>query len=307
MREPIKPKVVVITGASAGVGRATARRFAEQGAAVGLLARGRDGLAAAEEEIRNAGGRALAIPLDVANFEQVMSAAERIEQELGPVDLWINNAMVSVLSPFREMTSLEFRRVTDVSYLGVVHGTLAALRLMDKRGRGQIIQVSSALSNRGIALQSAYCGAKHAINGFTESLRAELVYEKSDIQLTQVQLPALNTAQFSSLKNRAAKAMPFPPIYQPELAAKAIMWASRHNKRDVFVGLSMLKEIWTDKWSSTIKSAKRLERYLGTNGGPASNAQRQQIQVNPVWLMLGAVALLGAASLNRKLNRVLRG
>ncbi|MGH7853623.1 MAG: SDR family oxidoreductase, partial [Candidatus Binatia bacterium] len=188
-----KPEVVVITGASAGVGRATARAFAKKGSHIGLLARGRDGLEAARQEIEAAGGEALVVPADVASAEQVEAAAAAVEQRFGPIDIWINNAMVSVFSPIKEMTAEEFKRVTEVTYLGYVYGTLAALKRMLPRDRGVIVQVGSALAYRGIPLQAAYCGAKHAVQGFVDSLRCELLHDKSAVRVTMVQMPALNT------------------------------------------------------------------------------------------------------------------
>ena len=197
-----KPKVVVITGASAGVGRATVRAFAHQGAHIALLARGREGLEEARREVEAAGGKALVVPTDVADADQVEAAAVAVEDQLGPIDVWVNNAMASVFSPVKEMTPAEYRRVTEVSYLGYVYGTLAALRRMLPRDRGVIVQVGSALAYRGIPLQSAYCGAKHAIQGFTESLRCELIHDGSNVKITMVQMPALNTPQFSWVKSR---------------------------------------------------------------------------------------------------------
>jgi NAD(P)-dependent dehydrogenase (short-subunit alcohol dehydrogenase family) len=233
------PEVVVVTGASAGVGRATVRAFAEQGAAVGLLARGHDGLEGARREVEAAGGRALAVPTDVADFGQVEAAAAAVEHELGPIDVWVNNAMTSVFARFWEIAPDEYRRATEVTYLGTVHGTRAALDRMLPRDRGTIVQVGSALAYRGIPLQTAYCGAKHAIKGFTESLRAELMHEGSRVHLTMVQLPALNTPQFSIVRTRLPRhPQPVPPIYQPEVAAEAIAWAARHRRREVWVGRS---------------------------------------------------------------------
>jgi NAD(P)-dependent dehydrogenase (short-subunit alcohol dehydrogenase family) len=200
----IQAEVVVIADASAGVGRATARAFAWQGAHIGLLARGRDGLEAARQEIEKAGGRALALPTDVSDAEQVESAAHTVEENFGPIDVWVNNAMVSVFSPIKEMTANEFRRVTEVTYLGYVYGTLAALKRMLPRDAGVIVQVGSALAYRGIPLQAAYCGAKHAIQGFVDSLRCELLHDRSKVRLTMVQMPALNTPQFSWVKSRLA-------------------------------------------------------------------------------------------------------
>ena len=231
-------EVVVITGASAGVGRATAREFARRGACVGLLARGMHGLDAAQREVESLGGTAIALSVDVADAGQVEAAAATIEAELGPITTWVNNAMVSVFSPGVEMTAEEYRRVTEVTYLGTVHGTLSALRRMRARNRGTIIQVGSALAYRGIPLQSAYCAAKHAVQGFTESLRCELLHDHSRVRLTMVQLPALNTPQFGWVKSRLPrKPQPVPPIYQPEVAARAIVWASDHDRRELNVAL----------------------------------------------------------------------
>jgi NAD(P)-dependent dehydrogenase (short-subunit alcohol dehydrogenase family) len=234
-----RPEVVVITGASAGVGRATVRAFARQGAHIGLLARGHDGLEGARREVEAAGGKALVLPTDVAHDDQVEAAAAAVEEAFGPIDIWVNNAMVSVFSPLQEMTPEEFRRVTEVTYLGTVYGTMAALRRMQPRDHGTIVQVGSALAYRGIPLQAAYCGAKHAIQGFTESLRCELLHEGSHIRLTMVQLPALNTPQFGWVKSRLPrKGQPVPPIYQPEVAAEAILWAAHNDRRELNVGLS---------------------------------------------------------------------
>jgi NAD(P)-dependent dehydrogenase (short-subunit alcohol dehydrogenase family) len=232
------PEVVVVTGASAGVGRAVAREFAAGGASIGLIARGRDGLEGARSEVEELGGRALVLPLDVADAAAVDAAADQVERELGPIDVWVNNAMVSVFSPVQEMTASDYRRVTEVTYLGTVHGTLAALRHMLPRDRGTIIQVGSALSYRGIPLQSAYCAAKHATQGFTESLRSELIHDNSNVRVTMVHLPATNTPQFDWSKSRMPRrAQPVPPIYQPEVAARAIRHAAHHYRREWTVGL----------------------------------------------------------------------
>src|SRR5438128_4683050 len=212
-------EVVVITGASAGVGRATARKFARHGARVALLARGLDGLEGARKDVERLGGKALVVPVDVADANQVEAAANQIEAELGEIDIWVNNAMASVFSPIKEMTPGEFRRVTEVTYLGYVYGTLAALKRMLARDRGVIVQVGSALAYRSIPLQSAYCAAKHALLGFTASLRTELLHDHSHVQVTMVQMPALNTPQFGWVKSRLMhKAQPVPPIFQTELA-----------------------------------------------------------------------------------------
>ncbi len=248
MSNPSPPEVVVITGASAGVGRATVREFAQRKAHIGLLARGRDGLEGARREVEAAGGRALVIPADVAEAEAVEAAAGAVEREFGAIDIWINNAMASVFSPIKEMTAEEFRRVTEVTYLGVVHGTLAALKRMLPRDRGTIVQVGSALSYRSIPLQAAYCAAKHAERGFTDSLRTELIHDGSNVHVTMVQLPALNTPQFGWVKSRLPrKAQPVPPIFQPEVAADAIYWAAHQKRREVFVGFPTMQAIAGNK------------------------------------------------------------
>ncbi len=244
-----KREVVVITGASAGVGRAAVREFAKHGAWVGLIARGEDGLEAARSEVEAAGGRALVLPVDVADAADVESAAQRVEDELGPIDIWVNNAMASVFSPIKEMTPEEFKRVTEVTYLGYVYGTLAALKRMLPRDRGTIVHVGSALAYRSIPLQSAYCAAKHAVLGFFASLRTELLHDKSNVKTTMVQMPALNTPQFGWVKSRLPrKAQPVPPIFQPEVAARAIYYAAHHpERREYFVGWSTVKAIFGNK------------------------------------------------------------
>lgn len=240
-----KHEVVVITGASAGVGRATAREFAKHGTAIGLLARGHDGLEAACLEIQAAGGNALVLPTDVADPMQVETAADQVEKEFGPIDIWINNAMTSVFSPIKDMTAAEFKRVTEVTYLGYVHGTLAALRRMLPRDRGTIVHVGSALAYRSIPLQAAYCAAKHAVLGFFASLRTELIHDGSHVQTTMVQMPALNTPQFGWVKSRLPrKAQPVPPIYQPEVAARAIYYAAHHpERREYYAAWSVVEAI----------------------------------------------------------------
>ncbi len=243
-----RPEVVVITGASAGVGRATARAFARQGASIGLLARGRDGLEAARKEIERAGGRAIALPIDVSDAKQVESAAQSVEEIFGPIDIWVNNAIVSVFSPIKEMTADEFRRVTEVTYLGYVYGTLAALKRMLPRDAGVIVQVGSALAYRGIPLQAAYSAAKHAIQGFVDSLRCELLHDGSRVRVTMVQMPALNTPQFSWVRSRLPKKpQPVPPIFQPEVAAEAIVWAAHHDRPELYVGWPTVKAIVANK------------------------------------------------------------
>lgn len=255
-------EVVVITGASAGAGRALVRKFARDGARIGLLARGRDGLEAARKEVEELGGKALVAIVDVADAEQVEAGAARIEAELGEIDIWINNAMASVFSPVKEMTAAEFRRVTEVTYLGCVHGTLAALKRMLPRDRGVIVQVGSALAYRAIPLQSAYCAAKHALQGFHESLRSELIHDKSNVRITMVQLPALNTPQFGWVKSRLPrKGQPVPPIFQPEIAADAIYFAAHRPRREFYVGWPSVKAILANKFVPGL-----LDRILARTG-----------------------------------------
>jgi NAD(P)-dependent dehydrogenase (short-subunit alcohol dehydrogenase family) len=256
------PEIVVITGASAGVGRATVRAFAEQGAHIGLIARNREALENARQEVEAMGGRALVLPTDVADDEAVEAAAARVEAELGPIDVWVNDAMCSVFSPVKEMKPEEYRRVTDVTYLGYVWGTLAALRRMLPRDRGAIVQVGSALAYRGIPLQSAYCAAKHAIQGFCDSLRAELLHDGSHVHLCMVQMPALNTPQFGWVKSRLPrKPQPVPPIFQPEVAARAIVWAAHHRRREIYVGWPTVKAVVGNKMA-----AGYADHYLARNG-----------------------------------------
>lgn len=258
----MRNEVVVITGASAGLGRATAREFGKHGAEVGLVARGTDRLEAAKREIESAGGKALILPLDLADANAVENAAASVEREFGPIDVWINNAMASVFSPVKEMQAEEYKRVTEVTYLGVVYGTLAALRRMLPRDRGVIVQVGSALAYRSIPLQSAYCGAKHAIAGFTDSLRCELIHDKSKVRITMVQMPALNTPQFGWVKSRLKyKAQPVPPIFQPEVGARAIYWAAHHSRREIYVGCPTVKAIVANKLTPGW-----LDHYLGKTG-----------------------------------------
>jgi NAD(P)-dependent dehydrogenase (short-subunit alcohol dehydrogenase family) len=256
-------EVVVITGASAGVGRATVREFAKRGASIGLIARGTDGLEGARREVESAGGRALVLPVDVADAAQVETAVERVESTLGPIDIWVNNAMASVFSPIKEMTAEDFKRVTDVTYLGYVYGSLAALRRMLPRDRGTIVHVGSALAYRSIPLQAAYCAAKHAILGFFASLRTELLHDGSNVKTTMVQMPALNTPQFGWVKSRLPrKAQPVPPIFQPEVAARAIYYAAHHpERREYYVGFSTVKAIFGNKLVPSFA-----DHYLARNG-----------------------------------------
>ena len=328
---PSRPRTIVITGASAGVGRASARAFAQEGARLGLLARGGDGLEATRREVEALGGQALALSVDVADAERVETATREIETQFGPIDVWINNAMLSVFSPVKEMTPEEFKRVTEVTYLGYVYGTLAALRRMLPRDRGLIIQVGSSLAYRGIPQQSAYCAAKHAIQGFVDSLRSELLHDRSRVQVTMVQLPGLNTPQFEWVKSRLPrKAQPVPPIFQPEVAARAIVHASHHPRREIFVGGSTVKTILLNRLIPGVLD-HYLARYIydaqqydgladpnrthnlwepvpgdhGAHGAVDERARRWSLQV---WLnehrgwVFGAL-LLGAAAYASRLGR----
>jgi short-subunit dehydrogenase len=240
--------VVVVTGASGGVGRATARLLGQRGAKVVLLARGRDGLEGAKREVESFGGRALAVPTDVSQFEQMQAAADAAEREFGPIDLWINNAMVSMYSPFMKMLPEEFKHIVEVTFLGNVYGTQCALQRMIPRDRGVIIQVGSALAFRSIPLQSAYCASKHAIQGFTESIRSELIHQKSNVRVSVVNMPALNTTQFVWTKNKMPhKARPTGTIFQPEVAAEAILFAAEHNRREIMVGYTTVEATLGEK------------------------------------------------------------
>jgi NAD(P)-dependent dehydrogenase (short-subunit alcohol dehydrogenase family) len=256
-------EVVVITGASAGAGRAAVREFARHGASIGLIARGRDGLEGARREVEAAGGQALVLPTDVANAREVEAAAERVENELGPIDIWVNDATTSVFSPIREMTAEEFKRVTEVAYLGYVYGTLSALKRMLPRDRGTIVHVGSALAYRSIPLQAAYCAAKHAVLGFHAALRTELLHDRSNVHTTMVQMPALNTPQFGWVKSRLPrKAQPVPPIFQPEVAARAIYYAAHHpTRREYYAGWSTVKAIVGNKLVPSLA-----DHYLARTG-----------------------------------------
>jgi NAD(P)-dependent dehydrogenase (short-subunit alcohol dehydrogenase family) len=258
-----RDQVVVVTGASGGVGRACARAFAARGAKVGLLARGEKGLTGAAEDVRAAGGTPLSIEVDTADYAQVEQAADRVERELGPLDVWVNAAFTSVFAPFTEIKPDEFHRVTEVTYLGFVHGTRVALDRMLPRDRGTIVQVGSALAYRGVPLQSAYCGAKHAIQGFTEAVRCELLHDGGNVRITMVQLPALNTPQFSWVLSRLPRhAQPVPPIYQPEVAARAILFAADHpDRREYWVGGSTVATLLANAVAPGL-----LDRYLARTG-----------------------------------------
>lgn len=256
------PKIVVITGASGGLGRATAREFARRGADVALLARNRTALEVARVEVESLGRRALVLPLDVADAPSVEAAADSVERQLGPIDAWINNAMVTVVSPVAQLAHDELRRVTEVTYLGAIHGTMAALRHMRPRGRGTIVQVGSALAYRSIPLQAAYCGAKAATRAFTDALRSELIHEGSGVHVTMVHMPALNTPQFDWCRTRMARRpQPVPPIFQPDVGARAIVWAASHRRRELFVGASTLLAVAGQRLVPG-----SLDRYLARNG-----------------------------------------
>lgn len=264
-------RTVVVTGASAGVGRATAVAFGAHGDRVALLARGERGLAAAAEDVRAAGGMPYPHPVDVSDADAVADAGKCVERDLGPVDIWVNVAFSSVFAPFRELTADEFRRATEVTYLGYVYGTMTALQHMRERDKGAIVQVGSALAYRGIPLQSAYCGAKHAIQGFTESLRCELMHEHSGVHVTMVQLPALNTPQFSWVRSRLPRhPQPVPPIYQPELAARAIVHAAEHpRRREYWVGSSTAATLLANAVAPGL-----LDHYLARTGFDAQQTAR---------------------------------
>ena len=256
-------QVVVITGASAGIGRATARLYARRGAAIVLIARGRAGLEAAAKEVAELGGHPLIQEADTADFLQLEAAAEAAEQSLGPIDVWINCAFTGVFAPFTEITPEEYRRVTEVAYLGFVNGTRAALSRMLPRDRGTIVQVGSALGERSIPLQSAYCGAKHAINGFSSSVRVELLHRGSNVHLTIAQMPAVNTPQFSWVRSRLPRhPQPVPPIYQPEVAARGVLHAADHPRRkQYYIGATTLATIWANRLAPAL-----LDRYLARTG-----------------------------------------
>lgn len=324
------PPVVAITGASAGLGRAIAHAFAKKGASTGLIARNPEALAAAKEECERLGGRAIFIPTDVSDPDAVEHAANEIEEKLGPIDIWVNDAMVSVFSPVKEMEPSDYKRVTDVLYLGFVYGTLSALRRMLPRDRGTIIQIGSALSYRSIPLQSAYCAAKHAINGFTDSLRCELYHDHSNVHVTTVQMPAMNTTQFEWVKNRMPNdTQPVPPIFEPEVSAQAVVVAGLAEKprREYWIGSSTVEAIIGQKFFPGL-----LDKYLGKTGYKSQQiageprdpyapnnlyeyvpgvhsargkfddrSRRSSVEVflslHPEWFALGALALAGTGAL----------
>lgn len=267
-------QTVVVTGASAGIGRAAAVEFGRLGCRVALLARGPDGLAGAKREVIEAGGEAMIVPTDVADAEQVERAAERVESELGPISIWVNAAMATIFSPVADLAPEEIRRATEVTYLGTVYGTLSALRRMRARDRGTIVQVGSALAYRAIPLQAPYCGAKFAIRGFTDSLRSELIHDGSAIHLTMVQLSAFNTPQFQWARTHVDRQpQPLPPIFQPELAGRSIVWAAYHRRREVWVGWPAVKTILGSRLLSGY-----LDRYLADK---AYRGQMTERRIDP--------------------------
>lgn len=327
MRNGKRNEVVVITGASAGLGRAIARAFAREGARIGLLARGRAGLEGAKQDVEHLGGEAIALPTDVANPDAIEAAAAAVEEKFGAIDVWVNNAMCSVFSPVKEMLPNEYKRVTEVTYLGFVYGSLAALKRMLPRDRGAIVQVGSALAYRGIPLQSAYCAAKHAIQGFCDSLRCELLHDGSKVRVVMVQMPAMNTPQFDWVKSRLPrKAQPVPPIFQPEVAADAVVYAAHSNRREVYVGGPTVEAIVGNKVAPAFadwylsrncfdaqqteqpENASRPNNLFepvddkidhGAHGRFDSRAREFSVQVwankKRNWLALGALGMLGAA------------
>jgi short-subunit dehydrogenase len=327
------PETVVITGASAGVGRALVREFARHGCNIGLLARDKDRLDRAAAEADRAGVKALAIACDVADARNVGAAADRFETELGPIAVWVNNAMATIFSPVDQIEPEEFRRVTEVTYLGQVYGTMAALKHMRRRDRGTIVQVGSALSYRAIPLQSAYCGAKFAIRGFTNSLRSELLHEGSGIRLTMVQLPAVNTPQFEWARNRLqGRVRPLPPVYQPEAIAREIVRAAREAPRELWIGYPSLKAIISTMllpglgdrilarrgYSGQISKAPKSDRQddnlfspvrgeVGARGPFSASAQDEVRGANPRWLRAAAaLTLIGALGCALTLGRSTR-
>ncbi|HLI94845.1 MAG TPA: SDR family oxidoreductase [Candidatus Baltobacteraceae bacterium] len=328
-------EVVVITGASGGIGRAAVREFAKHGVRLALLARGEEGLDAARREAEDLGSQAIAIPTDVADFDQVEAAAQRAEQELGPIDIWVNVAFTNVFSEFWDVTPEEWRRLTDVTYLGYVWGTMAAMKRMRPRDRGTIVQVGSALCYRSIPLQSPYCGSKSAIRGFTDSIRCELIHHRSKIKLTMVQMPAVNTPQFTwnRVKSGLNHPQPLPPIFQPEIAGRAIYWAAHKTPREMWVGASSVLAIMVQKLAPRIgdlwlamtgyKSQQTQEpisadrpdnlyrpadtsRDFGAHGEFDEKAKPRswetELIMNRQWLLAGAV-LAGAAAVTTAIRR----
>ena len=301
MKKEFKGKTVVITGASAGLGRAMVREFAKHGANIGLLARGEDGLNAAKAEVESYGGRALVLPTDVSSADEVENAGQEIEKHFGSIDVWINNAMVSVFGPFKKMEAEDFKHVTDVTYLGQVYGTQAALKRMLPKDKGTIILIGSALAYRGIPLQSAYCGAKHAIHGFFESLRSELIKDKSNVKLSMVQMPAMNTTQFSWVKSYLKnKPKPMGQIFEPEIAAKAVVQVAIDHQRELYVGYPTVQTIWGNKVLPGY-----LDNYLAKTGfdGQQTDVPESADRQNNLWEPVpgdhGARGTFAAESWNR--------
>ncbi|BBX26847.1 SDR family oxidoreductase [Mycolicibacterium alvei] len=273
------PPIIVVTGSSGGIGRASAIAFGARGNTVVLVARGEKGLAGAAAQVERAGGSAHVMPADVADPDQVFAVADRVEAELGPIDVWVNVAFTSVFSPFDQITPAEYRRVTEVSYLGYVYATMAALKHMKPRDRGTIVQVGSALAYRGIPLQSAYCGAKHAIQGFHEALRCELLHHQSNVHVTMVQMPAVNTPQFSWVLSRLPRhAQPVPPIYQPEFAARGVLFAADHpHRREYWVGASTMVTLAANAIAPGL-----LDRYLAKTGFDSQQTKQRRDLDAPV-------------------------
>src|SRR3954470_18549558 len=276
-------EVVVVTGATSGIGRAVVRRFARDGASIGLIARGRDGLEATRKEVEEAGGRALVLPLDVSDWDAVDSAARAVEEAFGPIDVWVNNAMTTVFAPFKDIEPDEFQRATEVTYLGTVWGTKAALDRMQQRDRGSIVIVGSALAYRGIPLQAPYCGAKHGVKGFFESLRTELRHDKSNVHLSMVQLPGLNTPQFLHCGSKMPNVpQPMSPFYAPEVAADAVHWAARNRRRELYVGMPTVKTIVGNKvapWLVERVLAKRA--WAGQQSDKPADPERKDNLFSP--------------------------
>lgn len=321
-----QPEVVVITGAAAGAGRAVVRAFAKRGASIGLISRSKDALEAARKEVEQSGGRAIALPTDVADPAQVEAAAEEVEKALGPIDIWVNDAMATVFAFFKDIEPEEFKRATEVTYLGTVYGTRSALKRMLPRNHGKVVQVGSALAYRSVPLQSAYCGAKAAIRGFTDAVRTELIHMRSDVHITMVQMPALNTPQFSWARTKLEKTpRPIAPVYQPEVAAEAVYWAAHNRRRELYVGISSAAIITANKFipgvldhyvariavsgqqTGHLVEEDRpdnlfapVEDHFAAHGNFDEEAKRSSPQLKAAmlrkWIMAGALAL-GAASL----------
>ena len=284
---PEQPKrVIVVTGAGAGVGRAIARRFGEDGCKVALLSRGEDGLEGARRDVEAAGGTALAIPTDVADPEAVEAAAERVERELGPIDVWVNDAMTTVFAFFEDIEPEEYRRATDVTYHGMVWGTRSALKRMVPRDRGKIVLVGSALAFQGIPLQAPYCGAKHAAKGFFDSVRTELRHKGSNVHVSMVHLPGVNTPQFDHCRAKTpGHPQPVAPVYQPEIAADAVHWAAHHRRRQVYVGISTVYTVLGSKFAPSIAEwylARTAVKGQQTEGSPdAQNKEGNLMEPQP--------------------------